>query len=132
MHLLDRVVLRNIAVAVLLVGAIFILSCTNFPTEGNTLTGNAIAIEGVRTWVSCEETDKNDLGKGNNALKAGTTTVQYRRASGTFEKSSYADKCSGKKVMEYYCDGKRARYGPVNCEQFGKGFVCKNNACVKG
>lgn len=129
MRLLNTSIIRNATIAVLLIGAVFILSCTG--TEGNTLTGNAIAIEGVRTWVSCEETDKNELGKGNNALKAGTTTVQYRRASGTSEKSSYADKCAGKKVMEYYCDGKRARYGPVNCEQFGKGYECKNNACVK-
>lgn len=130
MRLLNTLIIRNVTVAVLLIGAVLILGCTS-STEGNTLTGNAIAIEGVRTWVSCEETDKNELGKGNNALKAGTTTVQYRRASGTFEKSSYADKCAGKKVMEYYCDGKRARYGPINCEQFGKGYECKNNACVK-
>jgi hypothetical protein len=130
MRLLNTIV-RNTTIAVLLIGAVFILGCTG-STEGNTLTGNAIAVEGVKTWVSCTETDKNDLGKGNNALKAGTTSVEYRRAGNMAEKSSYADRCSGKKVIEYYCDGKRARYSSLNCEQFGKGYVCKNNACVKG
>ncbi len=133
---LSKLVVKNIVLALLVAGMIFILGCSG--AVGNTLTGLPIAGgDAVDRWVSCAETDKISLGSGNNPLKAGTTTAKYYKTTGELVEVSNSDRCTtagtattAGRLNEYYCDGNRALWTTLNCEQFGRDHVCRDNVCV--
>ncbi len=133
---LSKLVVKNIILAVLVAGMIFILGCSG--AVGNTLTGLPIAGgDAIKKLVSCTETDRNTLGSGNNPLRAGTTTAKYTKTTGELAETSYYDLCTTSgttttagRLNEYYCDGNRALWTTLNCEQYGRNYVCRDNACA--
>lgn len=133
---LSKLVVKNIVLAILVTGMIFILGCSG--GVGNTLTGLPIAGgDAIDKWEDCWENDKNFLGSGKNPLKAGTTTAKYTKTTGVLVETSYPDLCTttgtattAGRLNEYYCDGKRALWTTLNCEQYGRNYVCRDNACV--
>lgn len=124
---------RDVVVAVLLLGTVFLLGCAS--TESNTLTGGVLAVDGVREWVGCAETDK-ELGSGRSPFKAGTTTVEFiRGGSKTVETLTRPDEClSSRNLREFHCIGKKLYREEIDCKSFGQSFrrtnTCQNNACV--